>query len=299
MNKVIYIYRLIVPEFIRDFMYARRLKRRANNLNLNLIHKKVFEYLKSLNSTDKEIQEVINFLSDNQIKTIPIVSNSNTEIEVRKEEGMYYVDLNGKKMFFQVGTTKKSIIKYCKGIFEEQDPKSPHCYLSEDFNVNEDSIIADIGAAEGNFALSIVDKVKKVYIFEADKAWEKALKKTFEPWKDKVEIVFSLVSDKNNNSSVTLDEFFKDKEKPDFLKIDVEGYEKSVLTGAENILKQNKTKIAVCTYHKYDDENVLKTYLQNKAYKTNFSNGFMFMYENGEDFKEPYLRRGVLRAEKL
>ena len=298
MNKMLHIYRLLIPEFLRDKMYHQRLKWRTKRLKKHNIQKEVLNYIKSLNSSDLEILEIEKFLSNYPIKAIPLDIKPEKDFEVKKEDGMYYVDFYGKKMFFPIGTTKKSIILYCKGIIEEQNPISPHSYLSDRFNVNENSIIADIGAAEGNFALSVIDRVKKVYIFEADNVWFNALHKTFEPWKDKVEFIFSMVSDNNKNGNISLDEYFKYKTPPNFLKLDVEGNENFVLKGAENIINLNDMKIAICTYHRYDDDKKFKTFFENKGYTTQFSNSYMLMFENGKDFKRPYLRRGVLRAEK-
>ncbi len=298
MNKIIFIYKLLIPEFIRDIMYERRERKRKSKIDKKTIQKDILNYIKSIDHRDPEISKIFKFLSNHPLKTFPLNISTKKNIDLRKEENMYYVIFENKKLFFPRGTTKKTIIKYCKGIFEEQHPNSPHCYLSEKFNVNENSIIADIGAAEGNFTLSIIDKVKKVYIFEADNVWTKALKKTFEPWQDKVEFVFAKVSDNNQKGYISLDEFFKDKPFPDFLKLDVEGSENCVLKGAENIINQDNIKVAICTYHRYEDEKNFKTYFDTKGYKTHFSNSYMIMYENGEDFKEPYIRRGVLRAEK-
>jgi hypothetical protein len=36
------------------------------------------------------------------------------------------------------------------------------------FDVDVDDIVGDIGAAEGSFGLSIVEKAKKLYLFEMD-----------------------------------------------------------------------------------------------------------------------------------
>lgn len=298
MNRIIYIYILLTPECIRDLIYNRREEKRKKKIDVHNIQNEIYNYLKSINSSDPEILEIEKFLLNYPLNTFPLIIKSNKKIEVKNGKGMYYVDFKNKKLFFPKGTSKKTIIRYCNGIFEEQDPSSPHSYLSEEFNINENSIIADIGAAEGNFSLSIIDKVKKVYIFEADNVWTKALKKTFEPWQDKVEFVFAKVSNKNEKGYISLDEFFKDKPFPNFLKLDVEGSENCVLKGAENIINQDNIQVAICTYHKYEDEKNFKTFFENKGYKTQFSNSYMIMYENGEDFKKPYIRRGVLRAEK-
>jgi predicted RNA methylase len=51
-------------------------------------------------------------------------------------------------------------------------------YTTSVFN-QADDVVADLGAAEGNFSLSIINKVKKIYIFEYDKEWVEALKAPF------------------------------------------------------------------------------------------------------------------------
>lgn len=49
-----------------------------------------------------------------------------------------------------------------------------------------------------------------------------------------------------------LDTFFA-HQKITFLKADIEGFELDMLTGAEQIIKRDKPKLALCVYHKVDD----------------------------------------------
>jgi FkbM family methyltransferase len=49
--------------------------------------------------------------------------------------------------------------------------------------------------------------------------------------------------------TVSLDYYFKDKEKPTFIKADIEGAEKDMILGAREIIAQNKPLLAVCIYH--------------------------------------------------
>ena len=88
---------------------------------------------------------------------------------------------------------------------------SPHRYLTESFTIGQNDVLADIGAAEGNFSLAVIEKVKKIYIFEYDQEWIEALRATFAPWSDKVEIINKFVSDKNDEYHIRFDTFFENK----------------------------------------------------------------------------------------
>jgi FkbM family methyltransferase len=49
--------------------------------------------------------------------------------------------------------------------------------------------------------------------------------------------------------TISLDRYFEDKEKPTFIKADIEGSERDMILGARGILLQNKPRLAVCIYH--------------------------------------------------
>jgi phospholipid N-methyltransferase len=166
-------------------------------------------------------------------------------------------------------------------------------YLTEDFQVESNDIVLDIGSAEGNFALSIIDEVKRIYIFEADKEWIEALYATFEPWKEKVVIINKFVSDQTSEESICLDDFIQ--EKIDFIKGDVEGEELKIMQGAKEIIQKYCPKVLMCTYHKGNDSEALKIFLEKNDYKIHFSAGYIIFLD---DPKPPYLRRGLIRAEK-
>ena len=222
-------------------------------------------------------------------------NNIDFEVFKDKESGLYYVIHCGHKLFFKKYSTKKTIKKYYAGLCQEQFFGSPHQYLTDNFNIDENSIIADIGAAEGNFSLSIVEKVKSIYIFESDENWILPLEKTFEPWKEKVFIINKFVSDVNNESKISLDKYFQDKKLPIFLKMDVEGYEEQIIQGAKTIMQKKDCKIALCTYHNQGDDVKFKKYFDNLGFTTNFSDGYMFFLDDISNFAPPYVRRGVLR----
>ena len=175
---------------------------------------------------------------------------------------------------------------------------SPHRYLNDDFTVDENDIVLDIGAAEGYFSLLIVEKVNKIYIFESNPELIEALNTTFEPWKYKVFIVNKYVSNKSDEIFTTIDDFFKDKEPPTFLKVDIEGAEYDFIQGAKKLLStKNQMKIILAAYHKHNDEIILNEELKKYGFKTNFSKGYMLSIWDGV-IKEPYLRRALIRAQK-
>ena len=216
-----------------------------------------------------------------------------------QETKLNFALINGKRMFFKRGWTESKCIEYCYSILEEQDENSPHRYLSESFTVQTDDIVVDVGAAEGIFSLDVIERASKIYLFEVDSGWTEALEATFAPWKEKVEIVNKYLSDYDyeDHKSITLDSFFQNKKRPDFIKVDVDGAEAKVIKGCSQLLSaQEHLKIALCTYHKLEDESVFSGLLRENGFNISFSKCF-FLFINDE-LSPPYFRRGVLRAMK-
>ncbi|MCC9138228.1 FkbM family methyltransferase [Pontibacter silvestris] len=180
----------------------------------------------------------------------------------------------------------------------EQDKASPHKYLTDQFKVEKGEVVVDAGAAEGIFSLSVIEQVRKIYLFETDEEWIEALEATFAPWKEKVEIINKYVSNNNDHHNLSLDAFFKDKESVNFIKADVEGAEADLLEGSKELLsKDSNLKVAITTYHKQNDETHLAKVLHSSGFKTENSTGFM-LYIYDKDIKPPYFRRGLIRAYK-
>jgi len=214
-----------------------------------------------------------------------------------KKEYLPYALLYGKKCYYPKNMKKWEVVKNVTFVNDvEQHEMSPHLYLTEGFDVGNDDIVVDCGAADGNFGLSIVDRVKKLYIFEPEEQWQEPLRRTFGPWSDKVEIIQKYVSDVETNDTVTIDSFFAGKEGPTFLKLDVEGYERNVLSGAAGVLHSSVKKAIVCTYHLVDDHKVLSDVMLSNGFSVNTSKGYMLTDFDG---KEPYLRRVLIRCTKI
>ncbi len=293
MNKLTFqIYRIIVPKFIRSRILARELR----NSILDY-------YTRPSEPLTEEIEAVLNYLKVNPIAIFPYSFQDkyiaeNIEVLNDRDKGLKYVMYQGKRLYFKKRWSKKRIRHSFNELTREQDPQSPHCYLNGKFNIEEGEILADIGVAEGNFALGAVEKASKLILFETDKEWIEALNATFAPWKDKVLIVNKFVSNITNVSNTTLDDFLTPTEKISFLKIDVDGAESRLLEGCKRILAgTDPLKLAICTYHKQDDEQQFTTLLSQNGFETSHSDGFMLFYYD-KQMRAPYLRRGLIRAVK-
>ncbi|WP_251208687.1 FkbM family methyltransferase [Acetatifactor aquisgranensis] len=212
---------------------------------------------------------------------------------------MLYVFYCGKKMYFPREYTEEQVIQYYRQILVEQDLLSPHRYQSADFSVAEDEVVLDIGAAEGNFSLEIIDKVKKLYLVEPDAGWIEALRCTFAPYIDKVCIVQKYITDRNDEKCITIDELAK-KELFTSIKMDIEGAEIAALKGGKKTLYDNNIKLFVCTYHKEDAFDEIASWLKCCGYHVSATEGYMVFltFENLEKNLLPKLVKGVIQAEK-
>lgn len=272
---------------------------RLSKLRLNILE--FYQHVDQCKLTI-DIVDAVEFLRNNNIKYFPCVLKNEYSAEMvnlafDQDAQLYFSMIDGKRMYFKREWNKNECIAYCYNIQAEQDDKSPHKYLSEYFTVNYNDIVVDAGAAEGIFSLSIIDRASKVYLFEIDSGWVEALKYTFAPWKDKVIIINKYLLDNVSYNSTSIDGYFTGTIKPNFIKIDVEGAEGAILNGASKLLHKNMDlKLAICTYHKQEDESLFSKLLLEKGFDISFSNSFV-LYLN-DDLRPPYFRKGVLRAAK-
>jgi len=262
---------------------------------------RIRNYFLSLKQSEQEqeVQDIIEYFKENPFSVYPYAFANKYEGNAfyDKSCGMHYVIHKKKKLYLPKDMTKELAYEYYRGLCIEQDENSPHRYETEGFIVKEGDVIADVGAAEGIWALTYAELAKKIYLFECDSRWLQALQKTFEPWKEKIVIVDKYVSDINYKQNVTLDGFFG-RNRIDFIKADIEGTEIKLLEGSKNLLSANSNlKLLLCAYHKKNDAAEIKAILEKNGFKTEFSKRYMlFIYDT--KLEEPYIRRGLVRAIK-
>lgn len=300
---------MLTGRFLNILKY---IKQRVLRTPRYYLSKRVKTFLKEENDLPMEQDEITKigrFLKCNLIEVFnyPFVHKYNfKKIRISFDEVKclnYVCTSEGYRLYFKKGMSEKQIENSYNSLCKEQDKESPHFYFFEGLNFTGNTIVADIGSAEGNFSLMIIDKIKELYLFECDDNWRRALEATFEPWKDKVHIVNKYVSNEKKLDTVSLDEYFQDKEAPTLLKLDVEGAEADVLDGAELLLKQRKiSDLLVCTYHKHGDAEILAAKLRGWNYFISYSKGYMlFLWEEANySLKPPYdFRKGLLHAKLM
>lgn len=269
--------------------------------------------------SDPELSQAVDYIRRNGTGVFPHPFREKYDslrVEVLMDDQMPYVLHNGHRLYFPFPGDPAKVARVYRSLLCEQDPESPHRYTINGFGVDRGSVLFDIGAAEGIFALDNVDKASRVFLFEADPVWIAALRKTFEPWKDKVVIINKYVSDMDGTdrdgadtasataatgatATTTADSVVREYgiDAPIFLKLDVEGAEADVLKGAHGILSRNDSKAVICTYHKYDDHRSISQIMDLYEYNVRTSRGYMlFVYD--DDQRSPFFRRGVIYCQK-
>ncbi len=248
-----------------------------------------------------EFIQAANYIKQNGLHVFPYGFKDkylaeNIEVFKDKKIGLNYIIYEGKKLYYRKGGKISRAQKYFNGLYIEQDLESPHRYLTNNFKVSDGDIVVDIGAAEGNFALSVVESAKEIYLFETSKRWIKALEATFAPWKEKVHIIQKFVTNKNDEQNTTIDSLYEKIGKIDFIKMDVEGAEADVIEGCKELLDNQKDlKIAICTYHKQDDEKIFSNQFSDLGFNISKPDHHMIFHDDHE-IKPPYFRKGLIRA---
>lgn len=280
-------------EIVKDCAYFiyKRVEERYKNVNINTID-------------DFKKKEAIQFLKEHDAGMFCYgfpekYLSREAEVFFDDNEQMNYVLHDGKRLYLPNKLPNRKIMQqYYNLLCMEQDLESPHLYQSEQVHVNEGDILLDVGAAEGFFTLSVIDKISYAYLIEAGNEWEKALQATFRPYNNKVQIISKFASDEDDEDEITIDSIVEDK-RVDFIKMDIEGAEQKALKGAINTLKKYSVKCSICTYHNENDFDEITSFFNNMSYQCESSEGYILcggMWE--KDNRDIDFRRGVIRTWK-
>lgn len=269
-------------------------------LSGRLKKKKIINYLARQDNPD--YMKIAKYLNDNKVNVFPYkfteqYKSSDISIKKDKTSNLYFTNYHNFDIYLKPAFTNKyRAARYFKNILLEQDTQSPHRYTTEEFHPQKDSVILDIGGAEGFFPIDYIDAVKKVYIFECSNEWIQALEKTYKNYKDKVVIIKKFVSSYSDDTHISLDDFIKEKHLENenlFIKIDAEGSEPDIIKGGSFLFASKQSiQLALCVYHCAWHEKYFRELFHN--WNICSSNGYMLYYYDFY-FSEPYVRTGVLR----
>jgi len=256
----------------------------------------------AIKNNNDEVNEVINYLTQNPHIAIPMNTDppykykeayKNYPLYINFDDGNPFVIIDNNKIYFPANMSSGEIMQSVITALIEQHDNSPHKYLTDEFNIDEGDNVVLIGASDGIFAMSILSKANKIYLFEPDNLWVEALKHTFRPWGNKVVVINKYVLDYTSGTSVTLDRFIEDENLIiNYIQVDVEGVEINVLKGAFKLLNRNlKLRLSICCYHNHNDAYNINKLLSDFKFSVTYSKGYYVM-----GLRKPYLRRGVIYA---
>lgn len=292
--------------FIR---YFTAMETKLNRLDLKL---RIFTYFNEHPTEKENYKAELSFLSQAQ-EDINLIFPYKKQKELQTTEAyldtklkLPYVIHKEKRLYFPENWSVEAANGSYRNFIENENmlggnylEKSPHQYESETFYVKEGDILIDAGCAEALFSLDAIDKIKKLYLIESDPAWLEPLKATFAPYKDKVILIDKLLADRDDKQTVTLSSIFQENPNSSFfIKMDIEGYETTVIRDSLSALKQyeGNLKLACCTYHKQADAQELSEMFKSINFDLEYSDGYMlFIYD---ELTPPFFRKGMIRARK-
>lgn len=248
-------------------------------------------------SNDEEIKEWLEDIqkkakvSSYSKKLMDTYADFVPNIDYDKTREMIFVWHNEKRLYYPKAFSVEDVYSAYLLARVEQDKDSTHRYLDDDFCVEKNSVVMDIGVKDGLFALDVVDIARKVYLFVYDEMWVEALTYTFEPYKDKV-MIYSKMPDANINEVIGEDEV-------NFIKIDAENADTEILPWAKATLSRNANiKCAVVTCYKKDMEKHVKQFFLEMDFSVKHTEGYLFYKDYSVPVWENEFRHGVVRAEK-
>jgi hypothetical protein len=290
-------------KIIRKLTYKvrSRWKEQLHSHKKKKMRKKILQYFSRFPTADEEITEAVSYLQEHPLTTFygsfqEKYNHGEVEVFIDETNGLPYVITHGKKLYFKRSQNRYTVQRLFNNLRMEQDENAPHCYTDNDFQIEKEEILADVGCAEGYFSLLHIEKTKRIYLFEQDREWIEALEATFAPWKEKIEIIAQFVSDNNNSEEISLDCYFQQKEIPGFYKIDVEGAEASVLRGMHQLLQSQPLKMALCTYHHQEDYTRFSHFFEAQGFRYRRNRGVMIYQNDLDSMTPPFFRTCLIKA---
>ena len=179
--------------------------------------------------------------------------------------------------------------------------EGPYGLVNDKVSVTVESgdIVIDAGSWIGDFAAYASAKKAVTYAFEPLEANYAVLMKTAELNGGIIPVKKSLGSscgkvrlngismyasshedETGDIEMVTLDDFVRENNIPriDFIKADIEGFERNMLEGAQETLSRFAPKLALCTYHRSDDPEVIASLIKKANPKYNIVQKYMKLF---------------------
>lgn len=300
-------------KFLMRYDIGRELRDVQNQLSrLEAGYKKTKNELLFLNVVSQagaDYEDEVAFLRQQGVLSIfpyPRLKEAPTVDCVRDRDcGMPYVLHKGRRLYFpETWSEERAAAAYADYIGTEcllgggYMTKMPHQYQVDGYSVQAGDVVLDVGAAEGLLALDAIDVAEKVYVFEGDSVWANALRQTFRPFGNKVELVHKFVGSIDDATTVRLDSVCSQVTRNVFVKMDIEGAEPSVLQASREWLQNvSNIRLACCIYHRPHDARDVAAFFETLGFQSEFSVGYMLFL--CDDLTPPYFRKGVIRAKSL
>ena len=300
------IYLLNLPAYTRNLF-----ERKKVNKKNKLYRDKIIEEREAILRELPDASGILDKIAANNMVTVfnagfedsPVPVGN--DIEFDKDLRLKYVPVNGKKLYYPEEYSDRHLRCCFRSVWIEQHPESPHLYLDEGEDL-KDTVLFDCGSAEGNLPFMHIEELKHAYLFEGDGSWIRPLNATFAGWKDKVTIVNGFLGSGDGMISLgkyiekLIDDGYIDPVTDKvFIKMDVEGFEPDLMKDISSVIKRfSDIRIAVCVYHKHDDERkVIDLIPDGFTYRTR--PGYMFFSSYEPEIRFPYFRHGLLRIERI
>ena len=252
---------------------------------------------------DPQLRQAVRFIAEHGLRIFPTASvealyAKEAQIPVAYDEAtdIWYGDWHGRRLYMKRGMKRSHAQSYLMSLIAEQSPQSAHHYPDVTDDVPFDTVI-DCGAAEGCFALDYLGKVKDIYLFEGDAAWQEPLKCTFaRGGGTNIHLIPRWVGAQAYGQCTTIDALGRAGRKV-LLKMDIEGSECDALAGAEKTLLENPmVRVIACSYHRAQDAERISSFLLERHFHVHYSDDVMF-FPYGESI-EPAFRHGLVMGDK-